>query len=211
MIFSRIHIASAALFVLTGCGNSTGDFDLVKQIWTGLSAPEQATSEQLNIDTLRATLTPDVLAQIDGPLLLVQIPSRGEVAGLTRVGSNDGIDTFLTSNGVSISLRDGAVVATRGLGFDLMTADVTQPLAAISGGQQQAVRIHRYLDGENQLIARSFICTYSVTAARRVVETCKSPGTSFENEYVVDSNRVITSSRQWISPEIGSILTEFFE
>jgi hypothetical protein len=211
MIFSRINFAASALIILASCGNIQNDDSAVKQIWTALTAPEQAASTTLDIDTFRAGLTPEVLAQIDGPILIAQVPSRDAVAVLTRAGTNSGVDTFLTPDGISISLRDGMVIATRGLGFDLMTADIAEPLTALKGFRQSAVRIHRYLDGENQPIERSFVCAYSVTGTRQVAETCTSSSDAFKNNYILDKEGNITSSRQWISPQIGSVVTELYD
>lgn len=199
------------MITLASCGNIQSDDNVVKQIWTALTTPAQAAATTLDVDTFRVSLTPEVLAQIGGPIMIAQIPSRDAVAVLTRAGTNDGVDTFLTQDGIGISLRNGMVTATRGLGFDLITADLAEPLMALKGFRQSSVRIHRYLDGENQLIVRSFTCAYSVTGIRQVAETCTSSSDAFRNDYVLDKAGNISSSSQWVSPQIGSILTEIYD
>ena len=211
MTYSWKTFAAGAAIILASCGNVQNDDGIIAQIRTGLAAKKQAAPPAPDIAALRAQFTPEVMAQIGGPILIVQIPSRDAVAVLTRVGTNNGVDTFLTPDGVSISLRDGMVVATRGLGFDLMTADIAEPLMAVKGSGDTAVRVHRYLDGENQIVAKSFGCAYSVTAVRQVTETCTSSSDNFENIFVMNANGNIASSRQWISPQIGAVLIERYE
>lgn len=211
MTFSWKTFAAGAAIILASCGNVQNDDSIIAQIRAGLAAQKQTASPAPDVAALRARFTTDIMAQIGGPILIVQIPSRDAVAVLTRVGTNIGVDTFLTPDGITISLRDGMVVATRGLGFDLMTADIAEPLLAVKGSGDTAVRVHRYLDGENQIVANSFGCAYSVTGARRVTENCTSSLGSFENSYVLDAGGNIASSRQWVSPQIGAVLIERYD
>lgn len=211
MTFHWKTFAAGAAIIMAGCGNIQDDDSVIGQIRTSLAAPKQAASPAPDIAALRARFTPEIMAQIGGPILIVQIPSRDAVAVLTRVGTNGDVDTFLTPDGITISLRDGMVVATRGLGFDLMTADIAAPLIAVTGSGDTAVRVHRYLDGENQIVAQSFGCAYSVPAARQVTETCRSSSGEFENIFVMDAKGNIAASRQWISPQIGAVLIEQYD
>ncbi len=169
------------------------------------SAAETQTSQAIDADMLRASLTPQVLAQAETRLLILEVPTRDAVAVLSLVNTNQGVDTYLTADGVSISLQDGIVVATRGFGFDLMTAEVSETLAALKQGSSSAVRIHRYLDGENHTDPRSFVCDVTVRRDLSAVEICHSATVSFENSYNFNDNRFIVESRQWVSPEIGSV------
>ena len=211
MTFSWKTFVAGAALILASCGNVQNDDSVTAQVRARLEARKQAAAAVPDIAALRAQLTPEVIAQIGGPILIVQTPSRDAVAVLNRVGNNNGVETFLTPDGVAISLRDGMVIATRGLGFDLMTADVAEPLLALKGLGSTAVRIHRYLDGENQIVAKSFTCAYAVTGSLRVAETCTSSLDSFENSYVLDASGNIVSSRQWVSPQIGVVLIERYD
>ncbi|WP_411890130.1 YjbF family lipoprotein [Yoonia sp. SDW83-1] len=211
MMFFRFCLRLSLLLALFGCGAGQADDNISSQIWTWLTSSEDDVSAAPDVGALRAGLTPAVLAQIGEPVLIAQVPSRNAVAAMVRIGSNNGVDTYLTPDGISISTRDGMIVGTRGFGFDLMTADIAEPLSAVTGRADRAVRVHRYLDGENQLIIRSFACRYAAAGDRRIAETCQSSDFSFVNDYVVDEQGRIRSSRQWMSPQIGSILTEHVE
>ncbi|MCK0097153.1 YjbF family lipoprotein [Yoonia sp. F2084L] len=208
MSFPRPHWFLCAALALAGCGNASNEDDLTGQLWERLTSSGGAPAEAPSFDALRAGFTPAVMAQIDGPVLLVSIPTLGTAAALTRTSVNNGVETFLTADGISISLQDGLVVATRGLGFDLMTADVSEVSRALRGGQSSAVRIHRYLDGENQLVTRSFVCRYTNPVGQGTQEQCTSRLGIIENSYIVDKNGLFSSSRQWISPQIGDMRIE---
>ena len=118
---------------------------------------------------------------------------------------NRDVVTYLTPDGISVSLRHGVLVATRGLGFDLMTADVSAVIPAIRNRSQEVIRVHRYLDGEEQVVIRTFICDYS--GAGTVTETCYSDGLRITNTYDL-GGRAIRASRQWVSPEQGYLRVE---
>lgn len=204
MIFSKLHWVFCGLLALSACGN-TADDDLIKDLLARATSSQEEVPAP-DIDALRAGFTPQVLAQIDSPVLLVELPTLDSAAALTLSGVNNGVETFLTTDGKSISLKDGVVVATRGLGFDLMTADTADVRQALRDQAQSAVRIHRYLDGENQLVARSFMCTYTHTATLRSNEVCNSADGAIENSYIFDNKGNTLSSSQWISPRIGDML-----
>lgn len=208
MSFRRLHWVLCAALALAGCGIASNDDDLTSQLWDRLTSSEDAPAQAPSFDALRAGFTPAVMAQIDGPVLLVSIPSLGTAAALTRTSVNNGVETFLTADGISISLQDGLVVATRGLGFDLMTADVSEVSQALRGRQPSAVRIHRYLDGENQLVARSFMCRYTNPIGQGTQERCTSRFGIIKNTYIVDNTGSFSGSRQWISPQIGDMRIE---
>ncbi|MEJ8562005.1 YjbF family lipoprotein [Yoonia sp. GPGPB17] len=196
-VFQRLGV----LFVLAACGNVPRDFPSVSEVLATM-IPQPA-AQVITADDLRRTLTPDVVSQLNTRLILIEIPARQAVAILSLVNTNQGVETYLTADGVSISLQDGLVVATRGFGFDLMTADVSEVAARLRHDMGNAVRIHRYLDGENQIIAQSFRCDLQFHDALSATETCKSSKVSFTNSYTFNESGRITESKQWVSPEIG--------
>ena len=192
---------------LTGCGSTpspllTSGKDLFQGIGKRKAAPVTAA-------TIRQNLTPEVLAQIKGPIILAEIPSRDAAAALILSGKNGQVQTFASQDGLSLSFRHGMLINTRGLGNDLMSADVEGPLKAVMSRTEapQVTRVHRYLDGENQTVTRSFICRYS-RAASKVTETCNSTNLQFENQYILNPAVKISSSKQWISPTIGYVTTQ---
>jgi len=157
---------------------------------------------------LRAALTPERLAQIGGPVIVVDIPARGTALIATRIGQNGDKITYLAPNKVSFVLDRGMLKATRGLGYDLISADIEEPRAALQRGGE-ARRIHRHLDGEDQLTLRGYVCRYEGAGSARVAETCYTDEFFIENSYVL-SGGTVRASRQWAGPGIGYVAIEHF-
>ena len=170
---------------------------------------------------LRATLTAAQIEAIGGPLLLAEAPALGTAALLPEVAWNAATRTWASADGVSLSTTGGLIVATRGLGFDLLSADVSGTLAALAGGvRQDYPRLHSYLDGENRTAFRAFRCVMTSAGREtldafgtrrevtRLVETCYSTGDPIVNSYWVGEDGLPWRTRQWVSPEVGPVLTD---
>ncbi|NCT12315.1 MAG: YjbF family lipoprotein [Rhodobacterales bacterium] len=170
---------------------------------------------------LRASLTRAQIDRATTPLMLVEVPARGAQATLIPSGQNGGVQSWRTGDNVGLSFDGGVLVGTRGLGDDLMAADVTGTLAALAGGpSQQYPRIHSYLDGENQTQFRAFLCDMAGPVAetvtifgravptRRFDETCHSVGLQTANSYRVGADGTMWTSRQWIGPTLEYLMTE---
>ena len=165
----------------------------------------------LTTDILRSRLTPELRAQIGRPVLIAELPALKVAAVVIEVAQNGGHTTWQAEDGVGLSTKAGLITSTRGIGFDLMSADIAGPLAVITGrAQGQATRIHRTLDGEDQEVLRSFICTYTHQGARKdhVFESCESKGLNIENQYWLNGKKQIWRSQQWIGVRNGYILLE---
>ena len=189
---------------LVACSGGTGvtpgasGLDAIKARFSGLTGQKQAapTAEQL-----AAALTPDRLAQIGVPLILVDLEGKGIAAVMAEEGRNAGVVTYLDATRVALQLRDGIVVGTRGLGNDMMTTDVGAVLAVWSAGGA-ASRVHRSLDGENRLIATEYTCTLT-RAGQTVTEDCSGPTGSFTNSYTLDPTGKPRASRQYLGAANG--------
>jgi Group 4 capsule polysaccharide lipoprotein gfcB, YjbF len=154
--------------------------------------------------------------QMVDDVLQIEIPSRAAKAFLNKAGANGDVVTWVTVDNISLSFRQGVVVATRGLGFDLMTADARGTLAALSGAESGAYqRQMRYLTGDHKNRYLRADCTM-ITANQTVMmaheaaqfdEICVAGEHSFVNRFWVTETGVVVASEQWISPEIGIILT----
>ena len=146
--------------------------------------------------------------QADAPvyktLLSVKIPVRNAVATLGLIATSQGVQTWQTGDGVSVSLRDGLIVSTRGLGFDVMGSDVQQSLHAISGTLSGSYTVkRRYLTADNRSASITATCTMSTSGTDRVfIEECTTLDSTFRNEYLLDASGRIAQSIQWIGPEI---------
>ena len=127
-----------------------------------------------------------------------------------EVARREGVVTWRAPDESAIITEDGLLKSTFGLGFDLVSADVADISPLILNGENgTGIRVHRYLDGENQIVPRAFRCeirTSETAAGRsRLIETCFGADLSFENDYVLAADGGILTSRQWVGPQVGLI------
>lgn len=155
------------------------------------------------------------------PVLLAHVEDRETYGTLFPAQTNQGIATWRTGDNVTLSFLSGVVVSSRGLGGDLMAADVRDVVSGLARASGEGVRIHDSLDGEDQSIRNSFYCSYRskglekivifdvVYTLNRVAETCKSPTETIENDYWGSSNGgMYRQSRQWLGPDIGYVFLQ---
>lgn len=151
-----------------------------------------------------------------GPVMRVQIPSRGANAALSRVAVNKDVETWLAIDNISLSFRQGVLVASRGLGFDLMVADAQNTLTAIATQSPDVYRRQmRYLTGDHQSFylnagcSIAFVGPEAIAGQRldRVEERCKARNDLFTNVFWRDGSGRVVQSKQWVSPQVGYLTT----
>ncbi len=171
---------------------------------------------------LRSQLTPAQLEQVQQPLLLAEIEGINAMSTLIVKARNGEAVTWESGDRVSLTFRDGVLIGTRGLGDDLMSADVDNTLRMLAGRPMPEfyTRFQSRLDGEFQTAFRSFQCRRiaatpeSITIVGRVHQTvrtderCVSPGLEVTNSYWRDATGFQWKSRQWISENAGYLLSE---
>jgi len=156
-------------------------------------------------------------AQAGAPLMLANVLERNALTTFVLVSERGGDRIWRTQDNVTLSTRGGLMTGTRALAGDLMSADIAESRALVLAGRPGlAVRIHRYLDGQNGIEIDSYVCEISPRGtedlafdgvqfrANVIAETCTNPGNDFENFYWV-SGGVVVQSLQWVSPETGTI------
>lgn len=173
-------------------------------------------------DEIRGLLRQAGVERLDQPLILADLPSQGTAATLLPAGRNGDVVTWQAGGGAQISLDRGVVVATRGLGFDLMSADASATVARLHGSASGASyeRFASYMDGENETVFAALVCEMQprgrqvlpLLSSRYEVlfieETCALPDATMTNYYWRQPDGTIRKSRQWVGPEIGYIEIE---
>ncbi len=159
------------------------------------------------------------LASQGKPVLQVGILSKktGTLVALDTVRGP--FETWVSADGASITMRDGMMVATRGLGGDMLGSDIDESRAAITRRSPGRVtRFHTFLDGENRAQRRAYICDIAdrgprdvpfgavSVPAQLIAEDCASQDQAFLNLYWLDQSGRIVQSRQWAG-EFAGILT----
>jgi len=192
---------------IAACGSEPQENTVLGPYLQGIQSLGRPAPVSPSADEIRDQITPAVRSELGGAPLMIAVLEKNNLASvLIKEQSNRNLVTYFTPDGISLTLKDGVLVGTRGLGFDLMSADVADVLPALSRNGSEIVRIHRYLDGEDQIVIQSFIC--DVRGQREVVETCHGDGLKIENSYQTNGSGRIVSSRQWISPEQGYVRLE---
>lgn len=151
---------------------------------------------------------PALTVQPGETLLLVTAPALDAQAPMKLVGSSNGVDTWMSADRYSVSLREGVVVATRGFGFDMMGGDAEATLGAVAAPKAGIYsRQWRYLTADNRSTWLKAGCAMTPAAdssgARRLEEACTTDTNTFTNVYWMEASGQILRSRQWISAEIG--------
>lgn len=154
-----------------------------------------------------------VLASYPQPILWLRVEATGQEALLLGVARQGGTDTYQSATGQTFGFRDGRLVATRGLNFDLMSAEGSAPRP----GTAPHTRVT--LDGTDTEVIDRGRCTLVAGGSAPVAladgrrpslsqldETCDYPraGTVGQHYWRDAQGRVI-QSRQWVGPETGML------
>lgn len=206
----RILLLAAGLLSLPACGPLAED----GPVPTAISTLLQGREEVAPVADPRRDLTREMIDASPTPLLLVVIAEQDVAASLFQVGEAGSRTSWLTTDGIGITLRGGMLAETRGLGEDLMAADLSNlrldPATAIQGR-----RIHDYLDGTDKITRSALACEVAPVGQQDVQvvgrsykttlveETCSSEQGQFVNRYWIEAGGLIRKSRQWVSPNVG--------
>ncbi|WP_342071510.1 YjbF family lipoprotein [Yoonia algicola] len=203
-----------ALMGLTACGPLAQNQPLVSAAQGIASAGSGLWTEE---NDPREALTRARIDAAPNDLLLFAPVSEEDASVFARVSANGDRITWASDDGDGLTLRNGVVIATRGLGNDLMGADVAQVYPAIIARRGSVRRIHEYLGGEDQIVRSVFQCEVVTLraevieifqrrhATRVVREACTGSSGSFTNLYWIDAAGAIWQSRQWVSARVGSV------
>ena len=137
--------------------------------------------------------------------------------------SRDGVTSYLFADGSLITLDQGFLVATRGLGGDLMSSEQARVIPMVLSRREGAVeRTFRHLGGDDRLVAERFVCRVENRGPREVTtlegtkvrteflaEICLSETGELRNLYWVSSEGPtrgrLVQSRQWAGDWLGTI------
>ncbi len=201
--------AALAALTLSGCGNATNTGTIGASLFGRVAA---TVTGDAPAPTPQQALTRAAIEASPTPLILVTVPNRNASATMTLAGQNAGKTTWITNDGIGLTLRNGLLIATRGLGEDLMAVD-GQPIAAGVAGSGR--RIHDYLTGTDRITRPAFSCqradkgmeTIRIVersyTLRHIEETCVGDDFGFINSYWVDQAGKAVSSTQFVSPSVG--------
>ena len=222
------HMAAlAALAILAGCATgapTTTAADLIPRLLrTDRADPAKEAAARARIESMTRQ---QLIGNARVPLILVDIEIENAYATLARVAVNGPYSTYQSADRRTLTFRRGLLVATRGLGDDLMSLDASETLQALAEGaggpDSDGVvtrRIHRRLTALNGLEVIAYNCAVldrgpetlvrlgERLILRRYEETCRQEGRgapAYTNIYWVDpATGQIRVSRQWMGPVGG--------
>lgn len=211
------HITAVLLALLAGCSRGPEgpslQLELVQLLQHRLSAG--------NGDAVaRPALTRAALQQINGAYIEVTLERTGALAYLgqqlqRRDDSPGGIVVWRSEDDITLALRNGVLVATRGLGDDLLSASALvgdgQPGPVVGGARRYQIRggdaDQRGLVMRCQLIDLGLdpvVIVERQYPTRHLQERCEGGGGRVVNDYWVDSGAGrVWQSRQWAGPTLG--------
>ncbi len=218
----KLAAAAAVLAVLAGCGNDKSGpnpmvsaigamaKDGVAKVKARKSGGQAAAGKAPTPAELRASL------EAGGkPVLLVSSKTLGQTGFLTIFDAKGDVLTWKTPDGVTFSQRNGVLIQTRGLGADLMSAQVPSVGQLLKPGSSYQ-RIYYFLGDDDQGTRRTYDCVSAIVGkesvevlgrqhgATHVTETCERPLGKVTNDYWIEGSSV-RQSRQWVSGAIGYV------
>ncbi|WP_171060695.1 YjbF family lipoprotein [Poseidonocella sp. HB161398] len=159
-------------------------------------------------------VTRETVERAGRPLILIDVPVTGDQATAIAFGRNGNAETWITRNGVTFTLKGGALFSTRGLGPDLLSATTAGIETALpQRASAKYARDLRFIGGDESIQKFRFYCElvnegpedrvvlqlrHSTTRMR---ESCYAleGSRSFTNLYWVGSDGMLWDSRQWVS------------
>jgi hypothetical protein len=203
--------AMIAMALLAGCGDlaKTGMGPRVMgALFPSMAAPVAPADNAPDFSPQAITADTSQYAIFTINALAVQAPGR-------IIQDNGAEQTFASQSGFTASYRDGLLIATRGLGDDLMASDTGQVRQVLAAGGGTAQRAVDFLDDFDRIETIRFDCQI-VAQGQEVVdlglrqpslskfeETCTSPKLVFANIYWLDSTGSILQSRQFVSQTVA--------
>lgn len=213
--------ALAAVLMLAGCGSDRGELELTelgRDLARRLAAPsveEQAAATRAAV----MAVTPEQVAASTLPLARLRIEGTGAAATIAEIDRKGPYSTWISGDGGAFLFRGGQLVATRGLGEDLMGMAGPGLREAVARGE--ITRTLRYLDGDEHLVDVPLRCLVErrphppitildrTHAVEEIAEYCQ--GEDFEGRrlrvenfyWVRPGTEEVWQSRQFISWKFG--------
>ena len=220
----RTRICLGFIFLLlAACSSKTEpsqELLLVEQFKSIFNKSE--VGEQVNP---RNVITRSMIDESNIPLILIEILNGDQIATLSAFPGSSLNEVWLSADGRTVTTQNGMLIATRGMNYDLMGADVGAAISSLEktiAGKREPHhrRLFKYLAADNQDKIIEYSCGFSKESQEtififekpyktlRVSENCERGGLQFKNTYWVEKNGMIRKSQQWHGQNIGLILIE---
>lgn len=235
MTARTLRAALASLVLIAGCSSGTlreqqsGEASVGR---IGGLLRETIQQRRQGPEPLTITRAEIAAAGVTGPFLIAR-RETGEGAGLIAAASNRGRIIWQAPDGITLTGRGGVLFATRGLGGDLLSAEVDPVVGALAAERSARYRrTLRRIGDDDRILRQPYDCVLQRGPARTVTvlgrahatvlsrESCRPVALPadpfaqrqtvpepFVNEYYVGDG-TIWLSRQYVGPAIGSLRLE---
>jgi len=212
-VSTRLAAVAAAIALLAACGNDKGGANPVAAA-VGQMAKSTLAKGKKGAASAAQPAAPVGRAELEAfgkPVLRVQSKGLGQDAFLTIVDAKENVVTWTAQRQANFSLRDGVLIQTRGVGSDLMSAQVPTLDQLKNGASYQ--RIYYFLGADDIGTRRTYDCSAATIgretievlgkshATTHVTETCTRPNGKVTNDYWIEGD-MIRKSRQWASNSV---------
>lgn len=215
----RAACLGGLLMALAACSGGTDRPTLNAQLF---AAVRENVAARTAPRTERPPLTRAALDTVEGEFIEVTIENDDALAylfmQLRRQDDQPGrITVWRTEDNVTLTERNGVLIATRGLGGDLLSSAVqvtgTRPGPAGSGQKvlqiaardNKAVQIAMACD-LTDLGPETIVIVERRHATRHLRERCEGGGGTVVNDYWTDTGSgIVWQSRQWAGPYVGYV------
>ena len=213
----RLVLALGLGLGVAGCSGGTDTPTLELQV---IEAGRQMIAARTAPKVERVPLTREYLDTLEDPYIEVTLERYDIFAYLKqqavrRDDTPGQVVVWRTEDNITLAMRNGVLIATRGLGGDIVSSTVQvsgdRPGPA-SGGEK--VHFVRALDNKELRVplvcdlvdmgAETIEIIETRYATRRLQERCEGGGGTVVNDYWIDSRSGrVWQSRQWAGPGIG--------
>lgn len=218
---TKLLLSLTLVILLASCSNDpemeTGEIRTLQLLKQVFDEPNKA---KLFIDA-RNLLSREQVDAAKTPVLFVELAS-GQNGTLTPYPGRGVGQTWLGADGAMITMEQGVLKASRGMGDDLMGSSSFVPVWSKVNDKTPAYsREFRYITGNNKISQRIFKCDIQKANKRGIIkiwelgfkvdsfeENCRNKNHSFRNTYYVDTQGIVRKSLQYHSDTIGYILIE---
>ncbi|TNF20175.1 MAG: hypothetical protein EP318_12325 [Rhodobacteraceae bacterium] len=202
--------------LLAACSSGGEGSDITKYVrefaaqkigGSSAGGPQRITPQQIQ----------QVAAKSKQPLVLIDFPEKKSNALIIEIARNGAVQTYATSARQTVALENGLARGSRGLGGDLMSADLGRlphMIAQRRGGINH--REMRFLNGEDITVRFHFSCKVEVgptggnPRTTTMTEDCTQINglASFTNTYQVNGAGRVLKSEQWFGPSHGQAVIQ---
>ena len=179
---------------------------------------KENSSDQEKLEIKKTLYNREWLSNFSQPIILLSSLDGKKSATLVALGDYKNKLTWVSADGISVSFKNGILIATRGYSQDLLESKQTDLNSIFLSSKKKRSKTYRYLNGQNEYEELSFSCSVKTKKnvgsafldmtlnTTKFTEKCEAGTNNHTNEYyVLPNTNIVLRSKQWISKANGYI------